>query len=254
MHVRGNARRTTGLLALTVAALLATTTPGARAEDDPAVFVGSPSSVAIEPGGATLIGRRATRQLIVSATYADGSTRDLTRAVEWVSLNPEVATVSRKGQVVPKENGTATIVARRESVEVQTTITVERMEQPAPVSFRRDVIPTFSQAGCNMGACHGTPTGKGGFRLSLRGYLPDQDFFTLSREAGGRRINPLAAETSLILRKPLGKVAHKRGLRLARNSKTSRVASRPRRSPWSSTSSPWPASRTRPSWPPPSST
>ena len=55
-----------------------------------------------------------------------------------------------------------------------------------------------------MGACHGTPTGKGGFKLSLRGYLPDQDYVTLSREAGGRRINPLAAETSLILRKPLG--------------------------------------------------
>ena len=50
------------------------------------------------------------------------------------------------------------------------------MDRPSPVSFRRDVIPAFSQAGCNMGACHGTPTGKGGFRLSLRGYLPDQDF------------------------------------------------------------------------------
>ena len=62
--------------------------------------------------------------------------------------------------------------------------TVEGMDRPAPVSFRRDVIPAFSQAGCNMGACHGTPTGKGGFRLSLRGYLPDQDFLILSREAG----------------------------------------------------------------------
>ena len=71
-----------------------------------------------------------------------------------------------------------------------------------------------------MGACHGTPTGKGGFRLSLRGYLPDQDFAILSREAGGRRINPMAAETSLILRKPLGEVAHEGGLRLARSSKT----------------------------------
>ena len=68
------------------------------------------------------------------------------------------------------------------------------MDQPAPVSFRRDVIPAFSQAGCNMGACHGTPTGKGGFKLSLRGYLPDQDYLTLSREAGGRRINPFAAD------------------------------------------------------------
>ena len=88
------------------------------------------------------------------------------------------------------------------------------MDRPAPVSFRRDVIPAFSQAGCNMGACHGTPTGKGGFRLSLRGYLPDQDFVILTREAGGRRINPIAAETSLILRKPLGEVPHEGGLRL----------------------------------------
>ena len=71
-----------------------------------------------------------------------------------------------------------------------------------------------------MGACHGTPTGKGGFRLSLRGYLPDQDFAILSREAGGRRINPIAPETSLILRKPLGEVPHEGGLRLARNSKS----------------------------------
>ena len=88
------------------------------------------------------------------------------------------------------------------------------------MSFRRDVIPAFSQAGCNTGACHGTPTGKGGFRLSLRGYLPDQDFLTLSREAGGRRINIMATESSLLLTKPLGEVAHEGGLRLSRSSKS----------------------------------
>ena len=147
--------------------------------------------------------------------------QDQTRAVEWVSLNPEIAAVTPKGQVVPKANGTATIVARLGSHRGHAQpCTVEGMDQPAPVSFRRDVIPAFSQAGCNMGACHGTPTGKGGFRLSLRGYLPDQDFAILSREAGGRRINPIAAETSLILRKPLGEVPHEGGLRLARNSKS----------------------------------
>ena len=94
------------------------------------------------------------------------------------------------------------------------------MEQPARVSFRRDVIPSFSQAGCNTGACHGTPTGKGGFRLSLRGYLPDQDFSILSHEVAGRRINPMAPETSLILRKPLGQIPHEGGLRLTRDSKS----------------------------------
>ena len=76
-------------------------------------------------------------------------------------------------------------MARRGSVEVKTTVKVEGMERPAPVSFRHDVIPAFSQAGCNMGACHGTPTGKGGFRLSLRGYLPDQDY--VDPEPRGRR-------------------------------------------------------------------
>jgi hypothetical protein len=176
-------------------------------------------SAAIEPQAPVLKGRRATSQLIVTGTAEDGSVSDLTRSVSWTSLNPEIAVVSPKGQVVPKGNGEATIVAQAGSLEVQTTVHVEKMDQPAPVSFRRDVMPAFSQANCNMGACHGTPTGKGGFRLSLRGYLPDQDFLTLSREAGGRRLNTFNADTSLILRKPLGEVPHEGGLRLSRGTK-----------------------------------
>jgi hypothetical protein len=193
--------------------------PAVGAEDR-AATIGSPAKVVVEPGDSTLASRRATRQLIASARYADGTTRDLTRALDWVSLDPRVATVSAKGQVVPVANGKATIVARGGSVEAQTTVTVVGMEKPAPVSFRNDAIPAFSQANCNMGACHGTPTGKGGFKLSLRGYLPDQDYTALSREAGGRRINALAAETSLILRKPLGEIPHEGGLRLIRTSKS----------------------------------
>jgi hypothetical protein len=216
MDVLGNPRRGAGLLALALAAAAAAP---ARAAD-PTDLIGTPRAVALEPAEATLIGRRATCQLLATASYPDGTTRDLTRALEWVSLDPAVAAVSAKGQVTPKGDGTATIVARRGSVEARATIKVEKMGQPAPVSFRRDVIPAFSQAGCNMGACHGTPTGKGGFRLSLRGYLPDQDYVTLSREVAGRRIDPMAVETSMILRKPLGELPHEGGLRLSRNTKT----------------------------------
>jgi hypothetical protein len=199
---------------------VATLAPGpSRAADGPAPAIGTPAAVAITPADSSLSGRRATRQMIVTATDPDGSVRDLSRSVQWVSLNQEVASVSAHGQVVPRTNGSATIVARGGSVEARAVVRVERMEQPAPVSFRRDVIPAFSQAGCNMGACHGTPTGKNGFRLSLRGYLPDQDYLTLSREAGGRRINPFAAQTSLILLKPLGELPHEGGLRLDRRTK-----------------------------------
>jgi hypothetical protein len=188
--------------------------------DERAALIGSPASVTVEPGDSALVGRRATRQLIATGAYADGSVRDLTRALEWVSLDPRVAVVSPKGQVVPRGDGSATVVARGGSFEARATVKVEGIGKPAPVSFRNDVIPAFSQAGCNTGACHGTPTGKGGFKLSLRGYLPDQDYVTLSREAGGRRVNPLAADTSMILRKPLGEIPHEGGLRLARRSKT----------------------------------
>jgi hypothetical protein len=193
---------------------------GFAGADKAAEAIGTPKAVAIEQAGSTLSGRRATRQLLATATYDDGTTRDLTRALEWVSLNPEVAEVKPTGQVVPRGNGRATIVARRGPVEAKATVTVDKMDAPAPISFRRDVIPAFSQAGCNMGACHGTPTGKGGFRLSLRGYLPDQDYTVLSREAGGRRIDPFEVDASLILRKPLGEVPHEGGLRLRRGSKT----------------------------------
>jgi Protein of unknown function (DUF1553)/Protein of unknown function (DUF1549) len=176
--------------------------------------------IRIAPTSVTLSGRRATQQMIATNRGADGSISDGTRSVEWGVRDPRIASISPRGRVVPLRNGTTTVLARLGSSEVEASVTVEGMDRPAPVSFRRDVIPAFSQAGCNMGACHGTPTGKGGFRLSLRGYLPDQDFAILSREAGGRRINPMAAGTSLLLRKPLGEVAHEGGLRLVRNSKT----------------------------------
>jgi hypothetical protein len=174
----------------------------------------------VTPGKSRLSGRRATAQLVATAKAADSSVQDRTRSVEWVSLSPEVASVSARGRITPKSNGVATIIARDGSLEASAKVTVEGMNRPAPVSFRRDVIPSFSQAGCNTGACHGTPTGKGGFRLSLRGYLPDQDFAILTHEISGRRINPIAPETSLILRKPLGQIAHEGGLRLTRTSKS----------------------------------
>ncbi|MDX2036250.1 MAG: DUF1553 domain-containing protein [Isosphaeraceae bacterium] len=217
-RIRGFAGPCLRLVAVLVLAGIGAT--NTRAADTPVDLVGAPRSVEIEPKNPVLSGRRAFAQLVVSATYNDGTVRDLTRQLDWISLDPKIAEVNAKGQVAPRGNGKATLVARKGSVEVKTVVEVVKMDQPAPVSFANDVIPAFSQANCNMGACHGTPTGKGGFKLSLRGYLPDQDFVTLSRDAGARRINTFAAETSLILRKPLGEVAHEGGLRLARNTKS----------------------------------
>ncbi len=92
-----------------------------------------------------------------------------------------------------------------------------------PVSLRNDVLPTLSRLGCSSGACHGSPQGKGGFRLSLRAFDPSIDEQTLRVEFFGRRVNPLNPDTSLLLRKPLMQVTHAGGQRMESGSIEHRI-------------------------------
>ncbi|MGB8166379.1 MAG: DUF1549 and DUF1553 domain-containing protein, partial [Chthoniobacteraceae bacterium] len=73
----------------------------------------------------------------------------------------------------------------------------------------------LSKAGCNAGACHGNATGKGGFKLSLRGQDPDLDWLAITREQGGRRVNLIQPEQSLALLKATAGIAHEGGQRFA---------------------------------------
>jgi hypothetical protein len=82
-----------------------------------------------------------------------------------------------------------------------------------PVSFRQDVLPALTKAGCNSGQCHGTPAGRGGFAISLRGYDPVADLKRLTRDFGARRINVHAPDESLVLLKATARVPHGGGLR-----------------------------------------
>jgi hypothetical protein len=86
---------------------------------------------------------------------------------------------------------------------------------PADVSFRNHVIPILTKAGCNSGSCHGAAAGKNGFKLTLRGYDPETDHLTLTRQAAGRRTNPLEPARSLMLLKPTRAVPHMGGKRFA---------------------------------------
>src|SRR5688500_20404108 len=80
-------------------------------------------------------------------------------------------------------------------------------------TFRNQVQPILSKAGCNAGACHGAAAGQNGFRLSLRGYDDEGDFVTLTRQSLGRRINPADPGRSLLLLKSTGTIPHKGGKR-----------------------------------------
>lgn len=95
-------------------------------------------------------------------------------------------------------------------------------KEPAP-SFRHDVLPILSQAGCNSGGCHGALAGKGGFRLSLFGYDAEADHFAITRELRGRRVEPTDPGSSLLLTKPTAALRHKGGKRFAVDSEEYRI-------------------------------
>ncbi len=89
--------------------------------------------------------------------------------------------------------------------------------KPAPAeftpSYRYDVLPLLSRAGCNQGTCHGNAEGRGGLKLSLKGEDPEGDAAILVRHGGSRRINRLEPGRSLLLLKATSTVPHGGGMR-----------------------------------------
>ncbi len=99
-------------------------------------------------------------------------------------------------------------------------------EDDRKLSFRHDVLPVLSKAGCNGGGCHGALAGKGGFRLSLNAYDPATDHYNITRENRGRRIEFAAPASSLFVTKPTAAVRHKGGKVLHENSEAYRILTR----------------------------
>ncbi|MFO0936611.1 MAG: DUF1549 and DUF1553 domain-containing protein [Gemmataceae bacterium] len=85
-------------------------------------------------------------------------------------------------------------------------------------SFRHDVSAVLSRAGCNSGACHGNLNGKGGLKLSLRGFDPAFDLSALTRDMLARRVDWAHPDESLVLQKATGRVPHEGGIRFASDS------------------------------------
>lgn len=171
------------------------------------------TAIDVFPEEFTLHGARARQQLVVTATLSNGEQRDVTNDVAWEIENPALVTLD--GSVAhPAADGVTILHARIGELTSSATTTVTGAATALPVSFYTEALAALTKAGCNMGACHGSPSGKGGFRLSLRGYDPPLDVLTLRTEFYGRRTNILDPDSSLLLRKPLMEIAHGGGRRL----------------------------------------
>src|SRR3954454_23134411 len=94
-------------------------------------------------------------------------------------------------------------------------------ETPPPLSFVNDVAPILTKAGCNAGACHAKAgMGQRGFRLSLLGFEPEEDYEHIVKEGKGRRVFPGAPEQSLLVLKAANIVPHGGGKKLDPNSES----------------------------------
>jgi hypothetical protein len=178
-------------------------------------------SISVLPERVVLQGSRSEQTLIVTGEYSDGSLRDLSDAATYRVQDGKVARVEldETRQVLrPAQSGdTRLTVTVRGARAVTVPVEVRGADQAPPVSFQHEVVPALTKAGCSMGTCHGTPTGKGGFRLSLQGYAPELDYEAIAREGGARRVNAADPGRSLLLLKPMAMVSHAGGKRLYEN-------------------------------------
>jgi hypothetical protein len=177
------------------------------------VQVGMPTKLEVFPPQVKLLGARQEMQLVVTGHYADGTVQDLTRSVEYVTSAANVVTVE-SSVLKPHANGAAEITISAGGQQAKVPVEVVNFEKPDLLSFEYHALAALSKNGCNAGACHGSPSGKGGFRLSLRAFDSKLDQQTLLREDFGRRVNPMNPDASLLLAKPLMKVAHGGGLKM----------------------------------------
>src|SRR5438445_2066836 len=146
-----------------------------------------------------LRGKDARQQLLVTAKFDNAALRDFTRQVSYSVSPPDIVKIDRNGRVTPLGDGAATITAKGpDGLSAVLPVHVEHFDEVAPINFPNQIVPIFTKAGCNAGGCHGKSSGQNGFRLSLLGFEPAEDYEHLVKEERGRRIFTSSPENSLL--------------------------------------------------------
>ena len=194
---------------------------------DPTLPAGTPVLAASEIPKVHFRGSDARHQCLVTGTDANGLEYDLTRKANF-RFEPEgIASIDRYGQIVPLQNGSAKLTASIEGGAFTVLhIEITNWDENPDVSFPNQVVPIFTKLGCNGGGCHGKAAGQNGFKLSLLGFEPSEDFEHLVKESRGRRLSTAMPDASLLLTKAINAVPHGGGQRLDQDSQEYRVLSR----------------------------
>jgi len=170
------------------------------------------------PGAIQLGGPRSLQRLVVAGRLADGSRVDVSGKARIAPADPDVAAIEAlpgegRPAVRPRGDGETRLRVEWCGAAIEVAVTVRGHGSERPPRFADEVIGELTRAGCNSGTCHGAQHGKGGFKLSLLGYEPEEDLIAITRETGGRRAALFDPAESLILKKPLAAMEHGGGKR-----------------------------------------
>ena len=194
---------------------------------DPGKFVRLTIEPNMDAKGVTIRGRDARQQLFVTAEYDSGQLRDRSHSVTYSSQPEGIVRVTSDGLVTPLADGDAVVTAKsKDGKAAQLKIHVEGFKNQIPINFKNQIVPIFTKLSCNSGGCHGKASGQNGFKLSLLGFYPEDDYEFLVKEARGRRIFPSSPTESLLLTKPVGQSPHGGGKRMDTDSYEYRLISR----------------------------
>lgn len=183
------------------------------------------NSVRLLPERIVLQGAAASHRVLVERFNGDDAVGPDTSGRQLVSDNESVVRVEGDRLIAVSDGSAVVRLEGQEDVASSLMVTVEGVERANVVSFRNHVEPVFARMGCSSGACHGALAGKGGFRLSLRGYDPDRDYLAIVEQQSGRRLDLVKPAESLLLTKPTLAVPHQGGQRLPEDSWHYRIVS-----------------------------
>ncbi len=200
MSCRMNRRAFQSLLVIVAMSLFATSI----------CFADAGTHLKVFPAEISLRGQNDRQTIAIQLVNDQGITRDVTTSAVVKAVDPSIVDVT--GQTIaPKAAGETKLLVELGQQTAEVTVTVKDATVTRPVSFRLDVMPIFMKSGCNSGSCHGAARGKDGFMLSLFGYDPAGDYYRLTRQLVGRRVDLAVPEQSLMLEKVTGTVNHTGG-------------------------------------------
>ncbi len=157
----------------------------------------APASVLIEPDGIHLQSPGQSQRILVRGG-TDCST---------ASSDPAVVAVATD-RLLGRAPGSARVRVTCAEGSGETTVRVGATGGDVGIGFERDLLSILTTKGCNSSACHGSPAGQNGFKLSLFGSDPRHDYEMIVRARQGRRVAYENPEEALLLAKPTFRMPH----------------------------------------------